>query len=221
MSDQCPYNIDLIDEEENIGNSLSKINNNFNNLQSATCNIKQQIDNLVAVRTFFYYGPNAPTDSEVGSWEQDNTLSRPSDGVIENFVNSDSQLNLPSISQLNDVVFVIYQKTGWYSDNFVHFRSGSLEQVNTRTVVKKKKKKSIGIGYKKIKKYKEQSYTTSHGWSTAVNDTYNFYTPVFVIYRLTFKDNDLYVMDSGFPKYTRAATSSTTNWNNPSEWSTY
>jgi hypothetical protein len=133
MSNDCPFNINLIDEEENIGDSLTKINNNFKNLKDAACAVEDQLDNIVSVRTFFYYGPNAPTVSEAGIWDQnpntgisqDFVTSRPSNQTIENFVNQPGQLNLPAISQKNDVVYVIYQKTGFLSKTIVDTRTGS------------------------------------------------------------------------------------------------
>jgi hypothetical protein len=42
-----------------------------------------------------------------------NLLSRPSNLTIEAFVNSPTQLNLPSMSSPGDIAYVLYQKTGF------------------------------------------------------------------------------------------------------------
>lgn len=107
----CQTNIQPIFDNECLGESLLKINNNFLNLQEAVCELKTRIDSQVEVRTFFYYGPNAQTNP--GSGMADDQTSRPSDITIQAFVNSPTQLNLPSISKQGDVAYVIYQKTGY------------------------------------------------------------------------------------------------------------
>lgn len=57
-------------------------------------------------------------------------------------------------------------------------------------------------------------------WATTIEDTYNFYAPIFIIYKLTF-NGTAYAVDSGFPKFTRAQSGNTINWKNPQLWSTY
>jgi hypothetical protein len=64
--------------------------------------------------------------------------------------------------------------------------------------------------------------------STVVNggnvtsDVVNEFSPVLIIWKLTCKDN-LYNVDVGFPKFTRASTNNTnfTNWDNPASWARY
>ena len=119
---ECPVNIDLISSDEYIGNSLTKINNNFSTLLTDACNVEQRVDNRVNIRTFFYYGPNSASDATSGM--DDNSASRPSDATIENFVNDPSQLDLPTISEPGDIAYVIYQKTGWYKQQDNYYRSG-------------------------------------------------------------------------------------------------
>jgi hypothetical protein len=158
-----------------------------------------------------------------------NTSSKPSNTTIEAFVNSPSQLNLPSFSRPGDVAYVVYQKTGWYTNSQIYNRSGSgsvpyvvaRQEKRTRSIGRTRR---IGIGWvsQTVTYWVTVYYTyyAGYSWSTTVNDTYNTYSPIFVIYRLTFNGNN-YTMDSGFPKFTRASTNSTLNWNNPATWSIY
>jgi len=220
MSTICPDNIKLILDDENIGDSLNTINENFENLKNEACTILQELDTNVATRTFFYYGPNAPTESEAGSWEQDNLLNRPSNSTIENFVNSSSQLNLTSISQINDIAYVIYQKTGWLSQTNTYIRGGSGTVPFQRTV-QVQVVRGIGIGRRRVTwEPQVQTYYVGYSWSANINDTYNTFMPVFIIYRLTYNGVQ-YSVDSGFPKYNRASTASTNLWNLPQNWTTY
>lgn len=59
-----------------------------------------------------------------------------------------------------------------------------------------------------------------YSWSTNIEDSYSYYAPIFVIYCLTF-NGTAYVVDSGFPKFNRAITNTTSLWNNPQNWTTY
>jgi hypothetical protein len=108
-------NISTIYDNECLGDSLSKINNNFLNLEASLSALRFRTDSKVEIRTFFYYGPNAQSDPRSGM--ADNQTSRPSDMTIMAFVNSPTQLNLPTISKPNDVAYVIYQKTGFLNSN--------------------------------------------------------------------------------------------------------
>lgn len=111
----CTTEIDLISEDEYIGESLPKINKNFSNLQASACDLKEKVDKQINIRTFFYYGPNTPANPQDGTAGMDNNqLSRPSDATIQNFVNAADQLNLKPLSDKGDIAYVIYQKTGWY-----------------------------------------------------------------------------------------------------------
>jgi hypothetical protein len=65
-----------------------------------------------------------------------------------------------------------------------------------------------------------ETYYVGYSWSTKIDDTYNFYAPTFVIYRLTYNGTS-YIGDSGFPKFTQASTASTNLWKNPELWTTY
>lgn len=107
----CNDIITSIESTECLTDSLAKINSNFTNLQSTFCSLKDLLEKNVQVRTFFYYGPNSNIDSRSGMMSDED--SKPSPEVITAFVNSPTQLNLPAISNLNDVAYVIYQKTGF------------------------------------------------------------------------------------------------------------
>jgi hypothetical protein len=123
MSACTPF-IETIYPAECLSDSLKKINNNFANLQTKVCNIKETVDSLIEIRTFWYYGPNA--EYEPTSGMQPNITNRPSNETIKIFVNSQSQLNLPSISDINDVVYVIFQKTGYRNSSTKGTTSGTL-----------------------------------------------------------------------------------------------
>jgi hypothetical protein len=115
MSACLPY-IQTIYPSECLSDSLAKINSNFTNLQNEVCGVKQTVDSMVEVRTFWYYGPNAQNDPSSGM--QTGVASRPSDNTIKAFVNSPEQLNLPAISFVNDIAFVVFQKTGFQNNLF-------------------------------------------------------------------------------------------------------
>jgi hypothetical protein len=235
MADTCATNVGLIYDNENIGDSLGKINNNFTTLKQAACDLENKLENIVNVRTFFYYGPNSATDSEDGV--NAGNLTLPSSTTIQNFVNKPEALNLPSFSEVGDVAYVVYQKTGWYTNSNVYSRSGSgtvpytvakqeaRQYQRTRSIGRTRR---IGIGWV-TRSVTETitywvtvyfTYYAGYSWSTTVSDTYNTYSPIFVIYKLTFNGNN-YAIDAGFPKFTRASTNSTLNWNNPATWSIY
>jgi hypothetical protein len=78
-----------------------------------------------------------------------------------------------------------------------------------------------GGGGRTVWEPRVETYYVGYGWAANINDTYDYYAPIFIIYRLTCQSNKLYSMDSGYPKYSRASTASTTNWNNPQLWSIY
>jgi hypothetical protein len=101
----CDNLIQTIENTECLTDSLNKINSNFTNLQTTFCTLKDRVDKQVQVRTFFYYGPNSNTDASSGM--ADEQTAKPSPETIFAFVNSRSQLNLPAISNLNDVAYVI------------------------------------------------------------------------------------------------------------------
>ena len=119
MSACIPF-IQTIYPTECLSDSLIKLNTNFANLQTKICNIKEALDSGVEVRTFWYYGPNAENDAS--SDMQTGILSRPSNETIKAFVNSRAQLNLPSISDVNDIVYVIFQKTGFQNNQLNDIR---------------------------------------------------------------------------------------------------
>jgi hypothetical protein len=215
MSD-CNTTVSLIYDNENIGSSLSKINNNFNALQTLTCDIEKTLDKEIQIRTLFYYGPNSATDS--GSGMQDGQTSYPSTATIENFVNN--ELELPSVSEIGDLAYIIYQKTGWTSQNIVTSRSGSGTVPYQRTVTVPKQRK-IGIGrYVTVYVQEVQTFYAGYTWYTNINDQYNLYAPVLVIYRLYYNGTN-YSVNTNYPKFTRASTNTTAYWNNPTAWSIY
>jgi hypothetical protein len=226
MADSCATNVQLIYGNENIGDSLTKINNNFELLKTAACDIEKQLDDIVNVRTFFYYGPNSATDSEDGV--NSGNLTLPSTTTIQNFVNKPTGLNLTTVSEKGDIAYVIYQKTGWYTNAQNYQRSGGGTVPYTRVTqsqrVEVQRVRRIGIGWTtRTRTYwvtEYHTYYAGYSWSANINDTYNIYTPIFVIYKLTF-DGTNYSIDTGFPKFTRASSNSTLNWNNPAAWSIY
>lgn len=190
----CPVYTSVIRPSENIGDSLIKINNNFYNLREELCSIKAKLDGTIQVRTFFYYGPNAANDPVSGM--NDNTSSRPSNSTIENFVNDSSQLNVPDISKVNDQVYVIYQKTGFYQNNITRTTSGS---VPVRVV---------------------SWFAADFPWSTDTPERFDTYSPVFIIWLLVY-DGSKYNVISDYPKFSQAQTLSSPNWNNPTTWQQY
>lgn len=133
----CDFNnaITLIDETDCLFDSLPTINSNFNNLSDIVCSLKTRVDEIKMIRTFFYYGPNA---QNVAQSEMDpNEISRPSNNRIEDFVNSAQQLNLPTISEVGDIVYVVYQKTGYLNnraagpDITTQYRITGLQDIDT------------------------------------------------------------------------------------------
>jgi len=111
----CDYNtVQKIYPDECLKDSLVKINNNFNNLQTVTNDLFTRFDKQKQVRTFFYYGPNASVDAKSGM--AGDSTSRPSNITIQTFCNDTNFLNLPSFSKKGDVAYVIYQKTGFYNN---------------------------------------------------------------------------------------------------------
>ena len=197
MATSCPYTIQLIQPNEYIGNSLEKINSNFTALASSACSLEQTIQTSKSVRTFFYYGPASTTTPTNGMNE--GISSRPSNTLIQTFVNSVTGLNLLPISKKDDQAYVIYQKTGWAESSSPRSASGS-----------------GSLPYRVISSNRRAYYS----WSTTVTDlNYNYY-PNFVVYRLT-HDGTNYKPDIGFPKFVRAQTANTINWNNPKLWLTY
>lgn len=204
----CPQYVAPIRNSERLGNSLIKINNNFANLQSAFCDLYNRASRIVSIRTFFYYGPNSSADPTSGM--QDNTASYPRNNIIQEFVNDPYQLNLPTISRVNDVAIVIYQKTGFYSRSAAKTYSGTLT-VDTKSNIASEK-------------YKTVSYTQDDSTEGKAPDTYNVFSPVFVIWRLTAKKTGqsvVYTVDNGYPKFTQAETLANDNWDKPNLWTTY
>lgn len=111
MSECSQIILDTIDPNECLSSSLSKMNSNFSILDNFLGSLRQRIETTAEIRTFFYYGPNSQVAP--GSGMEGSQISRPSDITIEAFVNSPSELNLPSISKPGDVAYVIYQKSGF------------------------------------------------------------------------------------------------------------
>jgi hypothetical protein len=192
----CPKYVSPIRSSEKIGNSLIKINNNFTNLKNILCELYDRVT-AIAIRTFFYYGPNS--ENNISSNLDSGRASYPSTTIIESFVNDVDQLNVPSYSRLNDQVYVIYQKTGYYDQYIGRVTSGS-------TVV------PAPAGYSPA--------SQTIPWSFTTNDYYTNYTPIFVIYKLVY-NGQAYKVASGFPKFTQATTVSTNLWNQPQNWGTY
>lgn len=138
----CNTNIEEIFENECLSDSLLKINNNFLNLESSVCELRQRVDSQVEVRTFFYYGPNATSNPTSGMDE--GGISRPSDMTIQAFVNSPTELNLPAISKPRDVAYITYQKTGFLTSNNLNAPAGSI--VSTRGIISRGARVSLKYG---------------------------------------------------------------------------
>jgi hypothetical protein len=189
----CPSYVSTISPTENIGDSLIKINNNFYNLKEEFTRLKRKVDNTVQIRTFFYYGPNAETDSNSGM--QNGVNSRPSNTTIENFINDPAQLNVPAISKINDRVYVIYQKTGYLQNSSTRETESSTD-VNVNGEIR------------------------NVPFSTTTPEIYNTYSPVFIIWLLTY-DGTKYVVAEDFPKYSQAETISSPLWNDPLSWAEF
>jgi hypothetical protein len=115
-SDPCLPYIQTISESECVGESLQKINLNFQNLETVACNLKEKIENIKTARTFFYYGTNTQSNVQ----QEFGSVSRPSNSVIYNFLNNTDSLNLPSISYPGDIAYVIYQKTGFLNNQLLN-----------------------------------------------------------------------------------------------------
>ena len=234
MANLCPtVPVNLIKETEYIGDSLTKINQNFESLRRGACLAENLLEGVVQVRTFFYYGPNAPVNTTLGAneYSNDNASSRPSSSTIETFVNSTSGLSLGEISETGDIAYVIYQKTGWYSGqaNFVRSGSGSVPYTYSYTVSYPTYRR-IGINWGKGKTvYTGMAYQTvyatgyaGYSWSRTLSDQYNYYSPAYIIYKLVFNGTQYNaVTDSSWPKFVRSQTNSIINWNDPKSWSTY
>jgi hypothetical protein len=210
MAKKYPQYVEPINLTENIGDSLVKINNNFWNINEGLCEVKKRIEDTVQVRTFFYYGPNSSADSTSGM--QNNITSRPSNLTIENFVNQVGQLNVPAISKKNDIVYVIYQKTGYLAQQATRATSGTVPVLGTSPGSATTTSTNVPIFNPPLIK--------QGPWSTTSPDRFNVYSPAFIIWRLTF-NGAVYKTDNTFPKFSQAETVSTPNWNNPRTWTNY
>jgi hypothetical protein len=222
----CNFNVNLIQDTEKIGDSLTKINSNFQTLQNEACELEGLL-NLKQVRTFFYYGPNAATMPT--SNMNNNSASFPSNSIIQDFINSSTKLNLIPISESGDIAYVIYQKTGWFqpppttqvsnpiTGTIPFSRQYNVEIPITR-IIDISRRTPVVVGYNT--ETRTHVEYVGYSWTATVEDRYNFYQPIFVIYKLTF-NGTAYVVDPGFPKFNYGITNSTINWNNPTTWSTY
>lgn len=104
-----------IDSSECLSTSINTINNNFSALEQETCALQQFIKKQI--NTFFFYGPNSDFDPDSG--HDPLRVTRPSNEVITNFVNSPNQLNLIPLTRVGDTAYVIYQKTGFKNNLFL------------------------------------------------------------------------------------------------------
>lgn len=224
----CTTNIKPISDSEYIGESLATINNNFTLLRNAACNLENRINSGVNARTFFYYGPNSATDPYSGV--QNGVASIPSYTTIENFVNSSSLLNLPAITQVGDIAYVVYQKTGWYqpqTKSYVRTSSGNVtfttQEYYTYTVTVKigiNRGKGGGSRTEKRTDIRNTDRVVPWSASTTAYDDNMLFSPSFVLYKLVYVGTKYSVVD-GFPKFIQAITNSTVDWKNPNFWTTY
>jgi len=232
--------VQFIYNDEFIGNSLSKINTNFQLLTGAACELQQILDARVNIRTFFYYGPNSPNSAT----EFDREELKPSNSTIQRFINN--EINLPAISEDGDYAWVVYQRTGWRNliQEFQRNSNGTIPFTRIETftepqiiTVQEPVYYKISIGKKgKLKGYKDVqqtifvpvdrpvTYYAPFAWSVSLADQYRAYSPIFVIYKLRFDANtNTYTVltNEGFPKYSRGVTANTNNWNRPDLWDIY
>lgn len=232
--------LQFIFNNEYIGDSLSKINTNFQLLSSTACQLQQILDTRVNVRTFFYYGPNSPSNAT----EFDGQESKPSNATIERFINN--EVKLPTISDDGDYAWVIYQRTGWRNvvQEYERSGNGSIPFTRIETFIEPKtitvkvpivETINIGrrgqvIGYRNVQRTiyepvdRPVTYWAPYAWSISVPDQYRDYAPIFVIYKLKYNaSTTTYSMltGEGFPKYSRAVTALTSNWTNAELWDTY
>lgn len=114
----CRFFPENIDSAECVSSSLGKLNRNFQRLEDIVYALEDRLT-VNQVRTFFYYGPNSQSDPRSGM--NDNSATRPSNGTIQAYVNSNTQLSLPTVSKTGDIAYVIYQKTGYYSTANTNF----------------------------------------------------------------------------------------------------
>lgn len=224
----CTTNIRPISETEYIGESLPTINRNFTLLRDAACNIEERINNIANVRTFFYYGPNSATDPYSGM--QSGIPSIPSFTTIENFVNNSNQLNLPAITQINDIAYVVYQKTGWFqpqTKTYVQNVGGNVtfttQEYYTYTVTVKigiKGGKGGGTRTETRTGIRDTKRVVPWSLKTTAYDDNMLFSPSFILYKLTYTGTK-YSINVGFPKFIQSITNSTVDWKNPNFWTTY
>ena len=229
----CNTNLNDVFSDECLGGSLLKINSNFNTLQNILWTLRERVDSRVEVRTFFYYGPNSvgpagllnepakgvsqtAGTSPAASGMDDGKISRPSNLTIQAFINSSSQINLPSISSPGDIAYVIFQKTG----QAVQTTSGPVFVASNSFYLF------------------QGSKTTSAGQSvTTDKDIRVDISPIFIIWKLTCSNLLTYLVDQGFPKFHRAQTLQQTSkletrrlnvnvpqplsWDQPQNWSPF
>lgn len=215
----CTNFIEPITDNECLGDSLPKINNNFSKLQEVLCGLKVRFDSRVEVRTFFYYGPNAQNSPISGM--NDAETSRPSNMTIQAFVNAPTQLNLTSISKPNDVAYVIYQKTGFLNSRFQGPVTGIVDQYQYTTQFVRQSKFGRSSKFGVDVPVTTVTNQRSSAFTAVSEDLINYFAPVFIIWRLTYLPQGAYIVDSGFPKFVRAQTNSSQNAFNPQTWSTY
>jgi hypothetical protein len=248
----CNAYLESVSNDECLGSSLPKINSNFTTLQEILWSLRERADSRVEVRTFFYYGPNSagPTGSKgsgqlsgggkgsllppglspAGSGMDDNKTSRPSNLTVEAFINSSSQINLPSISSPGDIAYVIYQKTGFLS-------------TIGQNVLLQSSSQNVGVTYEQVRNAKGRLTGDIRPVSTfgrninfnqliTTDDIVMLTSPTFVIWKLTCSQRLSYLVDQGFPKFHRAQTSQQTSklgvnvpqplsWDQPQNWSLF
>jgi len=183
----CPRLIKRIRNTQNIGDSLLILNNNFYTLNTFLCEQKLRVENIVEIRTFFYYGPNTGTDP-ASSNMRDGQTNRPSNATIENFVNGTNELNLAGVSKEFDRVNIIYQKTGVKRVELTKTTSGTA-----------------------IATYRTLGFSESIPWTTSAPETYNIYAPSFFIWELV-HNGQRYVMTNGSPKFVQSYDTTITSY---------
>jgi hypothetical protein len=240
----CNASLEPVYDNECLGDSVPKINNNFLTLQTILSGLRQRTDDRIEVRTFFYYGPNSSAPGAAGrltspgkgagnsiinqnspaaSGMDDNQTTRPSNLTIEAFVNSPTQLNLSQISQPGDIAYVIYQKTGFLSSILQNAIVASQQNpvYSSYQNVYGKKGQLVGtIPRALLTPAGKGGYNVNAQWITT-DDIVMQLSPVFIIWRLTCSNQLAYIVDQGFPKFHRAQTTNTILWNQPQLWNQF
>jgi hypothetical protein len=230
-----------IPASECLSTSVNTLNINFLALEQETCELQKFIKKQV--RTFFFYGPNSQTDSE--SNMDPGGVTRPSNEVITNFVNSPNELNLPILTRKGDIAYIIYQKTGYKNNLYLNVPTGTDVQTvaNQTAATAARQAYTIEIAriraqiaaapnrgerirlYNQLLLAENRRVANANANAQISQDIVSNFAVIFFIWRLTYSGNG-YSVDDGFPKFTQATTSQNGEqtaipWNDPRLWTQF